>query len=131
METILDKVDFDKYSVYNIQINIQENDIFTDGKENEVDEYGQSLDVVSDLRRTVKYSHPCDNKKVIKSIMPQDQKEDSNGDVCRDIDLEYYLLVNKEEMEEFCTEELHDILEEEWHSGSTGCEIRINPYEKS
>ncbi|MBC8237276.1 MAG: hypothetical protein H8E76_03510 [Helicobacteraceae bacterium] len=129
MESILDKVDFDKYSVYNIQVNVHESDVFPGGKENEVDEYGQSMDVVSDLRRTVKYSHPFDNKKIIKSILPEDEKEDSNGDLCRDINLEYYLLVDKEEMEDFSIEVLHDTLEEEWHSGSSGCDIIISPYE--
>lgn len=129
MENILDKVDFDTHSVFTIQVNMQENDIFPDGKENEVDEYGQSMDVVSDLRRTVKYSFPFESKKVIKSIFPQDEKEDSNGNLCRDINLEYYLLVDKEEMEDFSIEELHDTLEEEWHSGSSACEIMITPYE--
>lgn len=129
MESILDEVDFDKYNVYNIEVSVQENDVFPDGKENEVDQYGQSMDVISDLRRTVKYSYPFESKKIIKSILPKDEKEDSNGNVCRDINLEYYLLVDKEEMEEFSTEVLHDTLEEEWHAASTGCQIRINPYE--
>ena len=101
MENILGEVDFDTHSVYAIQVNMQENDIFLDGKEKELDEHGQSMDVVSDLRRTLKYSYPFENKKIIKSIIPQDQKEDSNGNLCRDINLEYYLLVDKEEMEDY------------------------------
>jgi len=129
MENILGKVDFDTHSVYAIQVNMQENDIFLDGKEKELDEHGQSMDVVSDLRRTLKYSYPFENKKIIKSIIPQDQKEDSNGNLCRDINLEYYLLVDKEDMEDFSIEELKDTLEEEWYAGSSVCDITITPYE--
>ena len=128
MENILDKVDFDTFDVYSISISIYENDGYNDGKENEVDEYGQAMDAVSDLRRTIKASYPCENKKIIKSISPLEQKEDEEGTLCRDINMEYYLLVNKEEMEDFCTEELHDILEEEWYAGSAGCDITINDY---
>ena len=129
MENILDKVDFDTHSVFTIQVNMQENDIFLDGKENEVDEYGHSMDAVSVLRRTVKYSFPFDNKKIIKSIIPQDEKENSHGNLCRDINLEYYLLVDKEEMENFSIEELKDTLEEAWYTGSSVCDIMITPYE--
>ena len=129
MENILDKVDFDTHSVFTIQVNMQENDIFLDGKENEVDEYGHSMDAVSVLRRTVKYSFPFDNKKIIKSIIPQDEKENSHGNLSRDINLEYYLLVDKEEMENFSIEELKDTLEEAWYTGSSVCDIMITPYE--
>ena len=130
MESILGEVDFEKYDVYNIQINVRESDTFDNTKEGQVDEHGQALDIVSDLRRSIKYSYPFENKKIIKSIIAHDEKENEDGVGCHDIELEYYLLIDKEEMEDFSTEELHDILDEEWNGGNAGCEIVITLYER-
>ncbi|MDQ7045761.1 MAG: hypothetical protein Q9M32_07610 [Sulfurimonas sp.] len=129
MEKLLDKVDFEKYKVYSIAIDVISSEVFADGKENEVDEHGQSLDAVSDIRRSVKYSFPHENRKIIKTIVAQDEKEAHDGTLCRDINLEYYLLLDKEEAEELDLTQLRDTLEEEWHAGSDGCDIKINPYQ--
>ncbi len=126
MKNILDAVDFDIHLVYEIKLNIYDSYMFKDIKEGAAleDEHGQSLDAISDVRRTIKYSFPFDNKKIIKSINIEDETEDEYNDLCRNIKLHYYLLIDKEEQEEFCTEELHDELEEEWRDGSE-CEIEI------
>jgi len=128
MESILEKVDFETYDVLNVKLSVLESDMFDDSQNGEVDEYGQSLDMVSNLRRAIKHSHPFDNKKVIKTIYPHDPVTNEEGEECRDIDLEYYLLVEKEEMEEFCLDELHDILQDEWNGGNSNCTITIEPY---
>ncbi len=126
MKNILDAVDFDTHFIYEIRLNIYDSYMFKDVKEGGAleDEHGQSLDAVSDVRRTIKYSFPSENKKIINAINVEDQREDEHGDLCRNIELHYYLLVDKEEDEEFCIEELHDELEEEWRDGSE-CEIKI------
>lgn len=129
MESILSKVDFETHGVYSVTLSVSESDMFENAKEGEVDEYGQSLDIVSELRRAIKYSFPFENKKIIKSIVAEDEKENEDGVLCRDIELEYYLLVDKEDMEEFSIEELHDVLEEEWNGGNAACKIAIDLYE--
>lgn len=128
MESILSKVDFETQSVFNINIKIYENTVYDNTKEGEVDEHGQALDIISDLRRSIKCSSPLDNKKIIKSIVPHEDKEDENGDVCRDIEMEYYLLINNEDIDEFSEEGLKDELEEEWFTGSSSCNVEINLY---
>ena len=130
MDSILEKVDFEKYDVLNIILRVEESDMFDDSQKDEVDEYGQSLDMISNLRRAIKHSHPFDNKKLIKTINPHEAKENEEGEECRDIDLEYYLLVEKEEMESFDLEELHDVLQDEWNGGNANCEIIITRYNK-
>ena len=131
MQSALDKVDFDKYTLYTIQINVEGTFNFGDLKEGEKteDEDGQSLDVVSDVRRSIKYSFPFEDKKVISSIKVEDEAEDENGDLCRDLQLEYYLLVETEDLDSFSMEELHDELDEEWTNNGASCKININPYE--
>lgn len=128
MENILSKVDFETKSVFSVKIKIDENTVYDNKQEGEVDEYGQSLDIISDLRRSIKCSAPFDNKKIIKLITPHEDKEDENGDICRDIDLEYYLVVDKEELDEFSVEETTDDLEEEWFTGSSSCKVEITLY---
>jgi hypothetical protein len=129
MENILADVDFQTYDLLNIKVNVKESDMFNDDEKDEVDEYGQSLDVVSVLRRAIKYSHPFDNKKIIKTITPHELKENEDGEECRDIEFEYFLLVEKGEMEEFSIEELRDTLVDEWNGGNSLCTIEIEPYE--
>jgi len=131
MENILDKVNFDTHIVYDIKLTVEESYLFNNLEEGAAseDENGQSLDPVSDVRRTIKYSYPFENKKIIKSINVEDEKDDVHGNTCRDVSVHYYLLVDKEEEEEFCTEILHDELEEEWRDGSE-CKVQITPYEK-
>ena len=129
MEQILDKVDFDKYTVYDIQINVIDSYNFETSKESE-NELGQSNDVISRVRRTIKYSFPFDEKKIINEINVEDEKEDENEELCRNLAFRYYLLVETENIDEFDTEELHDELEEEWRSGSSECNITISLYEK-
>ena len=126
MKEILNKIDFSEYSVYEININIKDSTILDNADDNKVDENGQSMDSVSLARRTVKYSFPFDNKKIINTIEIGDEvEEEGTGDLCRSIALHYYIVVEKQEVEEFDTEELHDVLEEEWRDGSSGCDIKI------
>jgi len=128
MNTTLDKVDFDKYTVYDIQIKIAASYMFEGLTEDDTttDEHGQAQDIFSDVRRTIKYSSPFDNKKIISTINIDKEKEDEHGTLCRDFLLKYHLLVETEEVEDFSVEELHDNLEEEWRDGSSDCEITIN-----
>lgn len=95
MDAVLEKVDLDSFDVLNIKLSVKESDMFDDSQNGEFDEYGQSLDMVSNLRRAIKHSHPFDNKKIIKMIKPHDEQINEEGNACRDIDLEYYLLVKK------------------------------------
>ena len=129
MESILEKVDLDTYEVYNIKINIEENDTFTDEDDGEFDEHGQCLGATASIRRKIKSSDPLESKKIIKSIDPKEEKEDEHGEACRDIELEYYILVDKEEADEFSMDELSDVLEEEWQNGSASCSVSVSVYE--
>lgn len=129
MKEILEKVDFEAYTAYKININIVDSHLFPDIKEGDplVDQDGQSRDPISDVRRSIKYSSPFENKKIIESMEIEDEREDMHGNFCRNIDVNFYLLIDKED-EEFSTEVLHDELEEEWRDGSE-CKITITPYE--
>ena len=130
MQDILDKVDLDLYTIYNIKINVLDTYDFVDIKEGAKteDENGESLDPVSDVRRTIKYSFPFENKKIISSITVKEEKEDSYGELCRNVECEYYLQVETQNIDDFSLEELHDEIEEVWRNGSSGCEITISPY---
>ena len=129
MEKIFEDVDFEKYDILNINLNVKESDMFNDDQKGEVDEYGQSLDVVSVLRRAIKHSYPFEKKKIIKTILPHELKENEDGLECRDIDLEYFLLVEKDEIEQFSLEELKDTLQDEWNGGNSLCTINVNYYQ--
>ncbi len=128
MKEILKKVDFEAYNVHEINIKVYDSHLFQDVKEGEAteDEDGQSKDAISDVRRTIKYSVPFENKKIIELMNIEDEREDAHGNFCRNVEVQYYLLIAKEE--EFSLEKLHDELEEEWRDG---CEskITITPYE--
>lgn len=127
MEKLLEDVCFDTYSIYSVGIKLIECPTFENS--NEETEYGESLDSVSQIRRSIKQSEPFYNKKIIEFINVEDDKEDEDGIVCRDIQAHYYLLVNNEEAEEFCVQTMHDDLEEEWRNASPQCEVNIKPYE--
>ena len=128
MEDILKKVDLEIHDIYEITINIGETSQFEDVEEGQPthNSDGESLDSVSQVRRGIKHSAPFENKKIIKNISVSEDIEDSEGYLCKNIQIHYFLLIDKEEeCEEFSTVELHDILEEEWRDGSSGCDIKI------
>ena len=129
MKNVLDKVDLEKYTLFNIKLNIVDTYDFPDLKEGAKteDEHGQSLDITSDVRRTIKYSFPCENKKIISAIKIGEEREDEYGDLCRNLELDYSLLVETENIDDFSLEELHDEIEEVWRNGSDRCEINISP----
>lgn len=131
MEDILKKVDTSVYDIYTIEIKVKECFLFVGNKEGEAshNEHGESLDSVSLVRRAIKQSVPLDNKKIIKFINIEDNLEDENQNIYRNIHLHYYLLAEKDE-EEFPVEELHDDLEEEWKDESAKCEVQIKLYEE-
>lgn len=132
MNSALEKVDFDKFTLYKIQIDMKDSFGFGDIKEGQAaeDENGESLDPLPYVRRSIKYSYPFDNKKIINNINIEDEKEDEDGDLCRDINMDYYLLVETENIDDFPLQELHDVIEEEWRNSSPACEVTISLYEK-
>lgn len=133
MEDILKKVDTQKHVIYTIHIKLDKSPMCAGFKEGEAsqNEEGEDLDSVSQVRRTIKYSTPFDNKKIIKSIAVSDDIIDEDGSISRNIELEYYLLVDIDEDEDFSLVEFHDVLEEEWREESSKCEININPYNEA
>lgn len=130
MKNALDTIDLDIFTPYTIKIKVIDTYDFPELKEGAKteDEDGQSLDPTSDVRRTIKYSFPCENKKIISTIKLYDEIEDEHAELCRNIELEYHLLFQTQSMDDFSLEELHDEIEEVWRNGSAGCEITISPY---
>lgn len=126
MDKILEKVDFENNTVYEIKVSVEDSSAFENSTEDDTQDIdGQAMDPVSRVRRTIKYSYPLENKKIIKSIDVSEETEDKDLTLCRNISVHYYLLVDSQEVDEFSRDELHDELEEEWRDGSADCEIEI------
>ena len=131
MDKMLEQVDFEKYTAYDIQIKVNDTYMYPNPKEGaaQEDENGQAVDAVSNVRRTIKYSIPFEGKKIIKNINVEEERVDAdeNEELCRNISFNYYLLIDNADIDEFSTEVLHDDLEEEWRDGTAVCDIEIKP----
>jgi hypothetical protein len=128
MHDILKEIDLEEFTPLHITIDAKDVYSFEDLKEGDPteDEYGQSLDAVSEVRRAIKNSYPFEIKKKVTTIDIGEESEDENGYLHRDMNLEYYLLIPSEEFEEIDLDEIHDVLAEEWNGGSSNCQIEIN-----